>query len=421
VLVRLNIRKMKILKAYKTELDPNNKQRAFLRQCAGTARFVFNWALNEWEVWFFELGIRPVSSHRLKRYWTNMVKRDEYPWVYDYHYSIQESAFRNLGQAFSNFYRQRKDGTVARRIEQQKANGKWAKRVAKLLEKGRTGIQLEPGYPQYKSRYDEIVSFQLRDVKIYPYCVGLPGIGLVKLKETDYLPTDAGKPGVYFTISRRAGRWFISMTDREALAIPAATTGNVVGVDFGIKSLAVCSNGKVFENPRHLQQADKKVKRLQRELSRRTKGGANWKKTKAKLQRAHFNLANTRKHTLHEISSYLTYKLKPSVIVLEDLNVSGMMKNHCLARAISDVGWGELRRQIEYKAHWAGSEVVLADRWEPSSKRCSMCGAIKPDLTLADRIYRCDSCSGVIDRDENAALNLAALVSRQTDDACLGS
>jgi len=177
----------------------------------------------------------------------------------------------------------------------------------------------------------------------------------------------------------------------------------------------------VFENPRHLKLAERKLKRLQRELSRRTKGGANWHKTKAKLQRAHFNLANTRQHEQHEISSYLTYKLKPAVIVLEDLSVSGMVKNHHLAQAISDVGFGELRRQIEYKAQWLGIEIVLADRWEPSSKRCSGCGEVKANLTLADRVYHCDHCGLEIDRDLNAAFNLAALVNRQTDGDCLGS
>jgi len=411
---------MKVSRAYKTELDPNNKQQALFQQYAGTSRRVYNWALAEWEAWFFEWGIRPVSASRLKAFWNNMIKDDEFPWVREYPYAIQESAFRNLGQAFSNFYRQRADGTVAKRIAQQKRDGTWGKRVAKLIEKGRSGIQLEPGYPRYKSK-DKQISFQLRGVHIYSDCVKLPGIGLVKLKERDYLPVEAGKLGVYFTISKRAGRWFISVLDREANIDRVETSGKIVGVDFGIKSLAVCSNGKVFENPRHLQQADRKVKRLERELSRRTKGGANWRKTKAKLQQAHFDLANARQHTQHEISSYLTYKLRPSVIVLEDLNVGGMMKNHCLAQAIGDVGWSELRRQIEYKAAWIGSEVMLADRWEPSSKRCSMCGAIKADLKLSDREYHCDNCAGVIDRDLNAALNLAALVNRQTDGDCLGS
>ena len=196
---------MKILKAYKTELDPNNKQRAFFRQCAGASRFVFNWALAEWEAWFFKWGIRPVSASRLKKFWNNMIKDDEYPWVRDYPYAIQESAFRNLGQAFSNFYRQRADGTVAKRIAQQKRDGVWGKRVAKLIEKGRSGIQLEPGYPRYKSKYDKTVSFQLRGVKIYSDCVKLPGIGFVKLKERDYLPTDANKPGVYLQSQDRPG------------------------------------------------------------------------------------------------------------------------------------------------------------------------------------------------------------------------
>jgi len=119
---------MKILKAYKTELDPNNKQRGFFRRCAGASRFVFNWGLAEWEAWFFELGVRPVSQERLKKYFNCMIKDEECPWIRELPYSLEEAAFINLGRAFENFYRQRKDGTVTKRITQLKKNGDWAKR-----------------------------------------------------------------------------------------------------------------------------------------------------------------------------------------------------------------------------------------------------------------------------------------------------
>ena len=188
----------------------------------------------------------------------------------------------------------------------------------------------------------------------------------------------------------------------------------MIGVDFGIKVLSTCSNGRVFENPKPLADAQRKLRRLSKELARRKKGGTNWHKTKTALAKMHKRVADVRSHTLHQVSDYLTQEVRPVCIVIEDLNVRGMVRNHSLARAISDVGFGELRRQIEYKAGWLGIEVLIADRWYPSSKTCSRCGVVKSGLTLSDRTYSC-GCGLVIDRDLNAALNLAALgQNRQT-------
>lgn len=376
---------MKILRAYKTEMDPNNKQRAFFRQCAGTSRFVFNWALADRQQRYKD-GEKTNRYEQCKRF--NALKREQCPWIIEIPYAVTESAFANCDNAFQHFFRRVKTGE-------------------------------KPGYPKFK-RHGSGDSFQVKNTRVHSSCVRITRVGLVKLKERDYIPTDAIRYGAYATISKRAGHWFISVLVEEEIE-QLATSGKVVGVDFGIKDLAICSNGKVFENPRHLKNAERKLKRLQRELSRRTKGGANWQKTKARLQQAHLDLANARKHTQHEISSYLTYKLRPSVIVLEDLNVSGMMKNHRLAQAIGDVGFYELRRQIEYKAHWLDIEVVLANQWYPSTKTCSRCNAHKPEITLQHRVYHCDHCGLEINRDLNAAKNLAALVSRQTDGTCLGS
>ena len=376
---------MKILKAYKTELDPNNKQRAFFRQCAGTARFVFNWALADRQQRYKD-GFKTSHYEQCKRF--NSLKREQCPWILDIPYAVTASAFANCDSAFQHFFRRVKNGDT-------------------------------PGYPKFKARGGRD-SFQLRSTRVYRDRVRLTHVGLVKLKERDYIPVSANRYGNYATVSKRAGRWFISVLVEEEMA-QIETSGKVVGVDFGVKDLAVCSNGKVFENPRHIKRAERRLARLQRELARRTKGGANRKKTKAKLQRAHFDVANARQHTQHQISSYLTHKLRPSVIVLEDLNVSGMMKNHHLAQAIGDVGFYELRRQIEYKAQWCGIEVVLADMWYPSTKTCSQCGAHKPEITLQHRVYHCDHCGLEINRDLNAARNLAALVKGETRPDCLGS
>jgi putative transposase len=185
--------------------------------------------------------------------------------------------------------------------------------------------------------------------------------------------------------------------------------GGVIGVDLGISHLAVCSNGKVFDNPKSLKRYEARLSHIQRELCRRIKGSKNRTKTKAKIAKLHYRIANIRNYALHEVSHYLTAIAKPEVIVLEDLNVKGMVKNHSLAKAISDAAFGELRRQTEYKAKWHGEKVVIADRWEPSSKKCSDCGAINHDLKLSDRKWVCMNCGTLHDRDENASKNLEAL------------
>jgi putative transposase len=376
---------MKVLKAYKTELDPNNKQRTYFRGCAGTARFVFNWALADRQLKYAQ-GEKTGLYDQTKRF--NAIKDEQCPWIRSYPYAIVESAFRNCNAAFQHFFRRVKNGE-------------------------------KPGYPKFKARGVKD-TFQLRNTKVMPDAICLTHMGWIRLKEQDYIPVDVARYGVYSTVSKRAGRWFVSIlaeTDVEQLQV----NGLVAGVDLGIHSLAVVSNGKTFENPKPLYAASRKLKRLQRELARRKKGGRNWRKTKARLQRAHYRVANIRNHTLHQISNYLTFKLRPAVIVLEDLSVSGMMKNHHLARAIGDAGFHELRRQIEYKADWCGIQVVFADTFYPSSKKCSACGAKRDELTLTERTFLCDTCGFSIDRDLNAALNLAALVNRETHGDCLGS
>jgi putative transposase len=192
-------------------------------------------------------------------------------------------------------------------------------------------------------------------------------------------------------------------------ADPRPNNTLVVGVDLGLKNLVVLSNGETFENPHALVRLERKLKRLQRELSRRERRSANWRKTKAKIAKCHAAIANSRKHVLHNISHHITTDLRPSTIVIEDLNVSGMMKNHHLAKAIADVGFYELRRQIEYKAKRLGIEVLVADRWYASSKTCSGCGWHNVDLVLSDRVFRCPECGLELDRDLNAAKNLKQL------------
>lgn len=379
---------MKILRAYKTELDPNNKQRTFFSQCVGASRFVYNWGLAEWKRQY-EAGEKPSQYGLCKLF--NAQKDNICLWIRDLPYAISESAFANLNAAFQNFFRRIK-----------------------------TGEKL--GYPKFKKRGVDN-SFQIKNTKIESGCVRITGIGWIKLKERDYIPINASRYGTYATVSERADRWFISVFVEEEIEPSNETMGKPIGVDLGIKNLAVCSNGKTFENPKSLSKQERKLKHLQRELSRRKKGSSRREQTKKKIAKCYLSVSNVRKHTLHEVSHYVAVERKPETIVLEDLNVSGMMKNHHLAKSISDASFSELRRQIEYKAEWNGIEVQIADRFYPSSKTCSNCGCKKEKLDLSERVFRCENCGFELDRDLNAARNLALLANMkaETQPDCAGS
>jgi putative transposase len=240
----------------------------------------------------------------------------------------------------------------------------------------------------------------------------LPRLGRLRLKEREYLPTDDKVQILSASVSEQEGHWYVSLQVEEKRLVPE-NTGPVVGIDLGIKQLATLSDGTVIPNPRHLKRRLKKLKRLQRIVSRRKKGGKNRKKAIRKLAKLHRQIKNQRSNTLHQVTTRLA-KTK-SVLVIEDLNVSGMLKNHHLAQAIGDVGFAEFKRQLLYKASWYGAQVLLVDRWEPSSKRCSRCGWLDADLTLSDRTFHCEQCGLVLDRDLNAAINLAQLAGSGSD------
>ena len=207
------------------------------------------------------------------------------------------------------------------------------------------------------------------------------------------------------TISQRAGRWFASLTiEREDEPMKPAPKGGSVGVDLGIKTLATLSDGTVIENPRHLKKSEQKLKRAQKSLSRKMPGSNRRNKARAKVARIHAHVANQRQDALHKLTTYLVSKY--SEISIEDLNVSGMAKNHHLAKSVMDASFGEFRLQLEYKTERTGARLNIVDRWYPSSKTCSRCGRVKAKLSLSERIYKCDGCGLTIGRDLNAAINI---------------
>jgi putative transposase len=384
---------MLVTRAYKTELALNDKQVTACKQHAGAARYAFNWGLarRQAEYQATRKSLTAIELHRE----LNALKKTDLPWMYQVSKCAPQEALRNLDSAFSHFFR------------------RW-----RLKQAGQYKGKL--GYPKMKSKKHGLGSFRLTgSIVVSSSAIHLPRLGRLRLKEKDYLPV-AGVKVLSATVSEQAGRWYVSVQVEQEQPLPV-NTGPVVGVDLGVKALATCSDGTVIPNPRHLKRRLKQLKRLHRVVSRRTKGGKNRKKAAKRLARLYRKVANQRNNTLHQVTTTLAKTKR--VIVLEDLNVSGMLKNHHLAQAIADGGFYEFKRQLLYKAQWYGSTVLLASRWEPSSKTCSGCGWGDADLTLADRTFHCQQCGLVLDRDLNAAINLAKLAdsSPESLNACGGA
>ncbi|MGY5862480.1 MAG: RNA-guided endonuclease TnpB family protein [Candidatus Thorarchaeota archaeon] len=375
---------MLIARAFKYELDPNNQQRTKLSQNAGCARFAYNWGLQQRIALYRQNQDKDrytsaIAQHRE----LNRLKRTDFPWMYETSKCAPQEALRDLERAFRNFYRGLKSG----------------KRV---------------GFPRFKKRgvHD---SFRLTGtIRFVGRLIQLPRLGRIRLKE---------KREGYFkgrilsaTVIRRADRWYVSVTIEMELDSHEPPGGGPVGVDLGVKTLATLSDGTSYSNPRALEKKLRKLRRLSKSLSRKKRGSKNRERARLGLARLHLRVFNIRQDTLHKITTYLAKN--HSQIVIEDLCVSGLLKNRKLSRVIADVGFYEFRRQLEYKCEWYGSELVVAPRFYPSSKRCSICGNIKKDLTLSDRVYVCAECGLEMDRDLNAACNLVAASWTETKNAC---
>jgi IS605 OrfB family transposase len=445
---------MQIIRGYKTELDFTNEQVTLCKKHAGAARWAYNWGLRRRQEVYKAEG-RSIWSMELHRE-LNVLKQTKVPWMYECSKTAPQEALRDLDNAFRHFFRRC----------QLKKEGKW---------KGKLG------YPRFKTKRAGLGSFRLTGaIHVYEDAVELPRLGRVRLKERGYLPT-SGVKILSATVSEEAGRWFVSVQVEEAVPDPIAATGEPIGVDTGIKTLAQCSDGMAIANPKALRSELKRLKRLHRRLSRKAKGSKNRAKARLRLARKYARVKHVRHDALHKATSRLTRArltpeeraarqqqlaatlpapkarveprkgkrsqaakrteapplpekaaeqvkkkqlkrllrqttgadaiLRPRVIVLEDLNVEGMKRNQKLARSISDVGLGEFRRQMTYKTRWQGETLHIADRWFPSTKKCSACGNVKDDMDLSERIYGCDNpeCGLIMDRDLNAALNLVAL------------
>ena len=382
-----------MLIAHKIRLDPNNGQATYFARASGTARFAYNWALAEWqhqyEAWKQD-NRQPKPSQMALRRQLNALKREQFPWMLEVTKNAPQMAIIQLGDAFKNF---------------------WAGRA---------------NYPKFRKKgVHDRFSLSNDQFSVKGSRIRIPNLGWVRMRESLRF---TGKI-MSATVSHVADKWFVSITvDTEESPTRSAENQGVVGVDLGVLALATLSTGEKIVGPKPHKALLKRQKRLSHSLSRKHKAakvklglGANApipkgvrlpvsenaKKARAKLSRLHARIANIRQDALHKLTSDLTRRFH--TIGIENLNVRGMLKNRRLARSIADMSFFEFRRQLEYKAGRRGGIVVVADRWFPSSKTCSVCGTIQEKMPLAVRQWTCPDCGAIHDRDVNAARNLLAL------------
>ncbi|MFQ5977269.1 MAG: RNA-guided endonuclease InsQ/TnpB family protein [Candidatus Heimdallarchaeota archaeon] len=373
---------MQRTRGYRFELKVNNQERTLFSQCAGTARFAWNWGLAA-------RNDRYQNNHGPARFTDamqqhkqlNALKRTQFPWMYHYSKCVPQEALRNLDQAFANFYQNRKDRKA----------GKTKRYV---------------GFPQFKKKGKCKDSFRFTGtIRLFPATkqVQLPRLGKLRLKERPQLPASARILSA--TVSRTGDRWYLALQITEEVPEPAPNgQPMVLGLDPGLSKFATFSNGLELPNPRWLRTGERKLRRLSRAVSRKKKGSQNRRKAVRRLARFHHRLSACRADHHHKLSAYVTQN--HGVVVTEELHIAGLTKNGRQAKSWADVAHGEFHRQLGYKSAWHGAHYVTVPRFFPSSKLCSTCWYYHADLTLADRTFECPMCGLTLDRDLNAALNI---------------
>jgi transposase, IS605 orfB family len=378
-----------MIKSIKVRLNPNNKQLTKLFQYAGCARFAYNWAIAKIQE-NYKQGNKFLSDNELRKEFTQLKKQQKYKWLNEVSSDVTKQAIKDACNTYKRFFKE------------------------------------QCGYPKFKSKKHSIPSFYQDNIKIQFTNTHVKverfsmskkrnkqKLNWIRFCEKGRVPPNCKYLNPRFTYD--GVYWYVSV----GIEIDDNTTlpsNEGVGIDLGIKDLAICSDIKVYPNINKTQKVkklEKRKRRLQRSISRRyekNKKGVSYCKTSNIIKREKEllklvkRLTNIRKDYLHQTTSEIV-KRKPSFICIEDLNVSGMMKNRHLSKAVQQQGFYEFRRQIEYKSKWNNIPVIIADRFFPSSKLCSCCGSIKKDLKLSDRIYKCE-CGNIIDRDFQASLNL---------------
>lgn len=361
-----------MLRAYKYRIYPTDEQKVLFAKTFGCCRFVYNWALNL-RIEAYKSDKRTVPYKEIQDCMVNELK-EEHDWLKEVNSQSLLYSLRNLETAYTNFFRNTK--TV--------------------------------GFPRFKSRKSRQsflcpqhcrVDFERGTITI-PKAKDIPAVLHRKFRGAVKIVTVSMTP---------SGKYYASVlvdTSIQELQAAEPQEKTTVGIDLGVKSLAVCSDGRTFENPKNLQRSLHRLAMLQKRLSRKQKGSANRDKARVKIARLQEHISNCRKDNLHKITHTLTHDSQVRTICMEDLNVKGMQRNHHLAQAVVDASFGMFLTLLEYKCRWYGVNLIKIDRFAPSSKTCGKCGHIYKGLKLSERSWTCPECGTHHDRDFNAACNI---------------
>lgn len=409
-----------MLLAHKIELMPNNKQATYFEMAAGVARFAYNWALEEWnrqyEAHKQDTSLPKPDEGALRKL-LNKIKKEQFSWMYKVTKYASQMAIIHLGDAFENYFELVKNIKLG---------------IVKLPKKIKPRKDGKPyGYPRFKKKgEDDKFTIGNDQFEIDGSRIRIPKLGWVRMRETLRF---TGKL-MSATISKRGGKWFVSIcVEGEHKPRRPAENQGVVGADFGLNADVTLSTGEVIKGPKPHKALLACVRRLSQSLSRKQRvtvevkqadgttkkvkrDSKNRAKAKLELAKLHKRIADIRNDFIHKTTTELTRRFH--TIGIEDLNVSGMMKNHHLARSIADVSFFEIRRQLEYKAAMRGGQIVVADQWFPSSKQCSACGYKMAEMPLKVRHWKCPCCGAEHDRDVNAAINLKNMAVSSTVTVC---